>query len=101
MIVYTQSSSSKSSKKPAKKTVTVYSKYTPPPFKTKAAPVSAPRRADHSNLPSVTSSVASTAKKEPLMYSGDKLLGISVQHKSCLAPIFSQEEATDAAHMRR
>ena len=43
-----------------------------------------------------------TPKKEPNVYSGErKLLGITILHKSCLQPVFSQQEAIDAAHMRR
>ena len=43
-----------------------------------------------------------TPKKEPHIYSGErKLLGITILHKSCLQPVFSQQEAIDAAHMRR
>lgn len=34
-------------------------------------------------------------------YTGDKVLGVTVLHKSCLQPVFSQEEAVDAAKMRR
>lgn len=43
----------------------------------------------------------STALKEPLMYSGDKMLGVTILHKSNLVPVFSQQEAMDAANMRR
>ena len=43
-----------------------------------------------------------TPKKEPHIYNGErKLLGITILHKSCLQPVFSQQEAIDAAHMRR
>ena len=34
-------------------------------------------------------------------YTGDKCIGITVLHKSCLQPIFSKQEAVDAARMRR
>lgn len=88
-------------KKKQTKSGGVYSKYTPPPFKTKSDLTQSFRRNDYSDLPSVSSGPAVTAKKESIMYSGDKLIGISIIHKSCLAPVFSQEEASDAAHMRR
>lgn len=39
--------------------------------------------------------------KQTQHYTGDRLLGITIVHKSCLQPIFSQEQAVDAAHMRR
>ena len=42
------------------------------------------------------------ATAKPLMqYTGDNMKGISVMHKSCLQPIFSNEEAKAAASMRR
>jgi hypothetical protein len=34
-------------------------------------------------------------------YTGDKMIGIAVMHKSCLQPVFSQEAAADSASMRR
>ncbi len=42
-----------------------------------------------------------TGRVERTMYTGDRLLGIAVMHKSCLVPIFSQEEAESVAKMRR
>lgn len=41
------------------------------------------------------------AKVEPKVYTGDKMLGIGVVHKSGLQPVFSQEQAEDLAKMRR
>lgn len=41
-----------------------------------------------------------TAKPAPV-YTGDKLLGIGVRHKSGLEPVFSAEQASDLAKMRR
>ena len=40
-------------------------------------------------------------KRERDTYTGDKLLGITVIHKSNLVPIFSQEHAKDVSSMRR
>lgn len=34
-------------------------------------------------------------------YSGNNIIGIVVQHKSCLQPVFSKEAAADSAKMRR
>lgn len=34
-------------------------------------------------------------------YTGTKILGITIVHKSCLQPVFNQQEAVDAAKMRR
>lgn len=39
--------------------------------------------------------------KTPQVYTGTEMLGITVLHKSCLQPVFSQEAAIDAASMRR
>jgi hypothetical protein len=39
--------------------------------------------------------------KETNTYTGTKLLGIAVMHKSCLVPVFSKENATEIASMRR
>lgn len=39
--------------------------------------------------------------KKPQVYTGTEMLGITVLHKSCLQPVFSQEAAIDAATMRR
>lgn len=52
-------------------------------------------------IPSKVSPGSSTALKEPKIYTGSKLIGIATMHKSNLVPIFSQEEAKDAAQMRR
>ena len=44
----------------------------------------------------------SMAKKEEKVYTGErKLLGIATMHKSNLQPIWSKEQAKDAATMRR
>ena len=42
-----------------------------------------------------------TPKVERQKYTGEKLIGISIVHKSGLQPVFSVDEATDLAHMRR
>jgi hypothetical protein len=41
------------------------------------------------------------AKKPSPTYTGEKVLGVAVLHKSCLQPVFSQEEAVEVAKMRR
>jgi len=40
-------------------------------------------------------------KKEPLQYTGTKMLGIATMHKSNSVPVFSAEEAVDISRMRR
>ena len=42
-----------------------------------------------------------TYSKMPNVYTGDKLLGIAIMHKSNLVPVFSQEDAEDISKMRR
>lgn len=41
------------------------------------------------------------AKEPPKVYTGTKMIGISTMHKSNLVPVFSNEEVTDIAKMRR
>jgi hypothetical protein len=52
-------------------------------------------------IPSLNSNVGNTSKVETTKYTGDKLIGIAVLHKSCLQPVFSKETATEIARMRR
>lgn len=54
-----------------------------------------------SKPPSLVTPGGSTAPKEIIEYTGDKMVGISIIHKSCLQPVFSKESAIDAASMRR
>ena len=35
------------------------------------------------------------------VYTGTEIIGVTVLHKSCLQPVFNQQQAIDAAHMRR
>lgn len=41
------------------------------------------------------------SSKQPQVYTGDQVIGITIVHKSCLQPIFSKQEAIDASKMRR
>lgn len=55
-------------------------------------------------IESKTDSVEATklaTAKPTMQYTGDNMKGISIMHKSCLQPIFSNEEAKAAASMRR
>lgn len=52
-------------------------------------------------IPSHDSGVGVAAKKENPVYTGDKVLGVSIVHKSCLQPVFSETQAKDFASMRR
>jgi hypothetical protein len=58
-------------------------------------------RASSSHIPSRGASTGSAPLKETPVYTGTKMIGIAVMHKSCLQPIFSDEEARDSASMRR
>ena len=52
-------------------------------------------------LPSRVTPGGDTALKPAKVYTGNQVVGISIIHKSCLQPIFSKQEAVDAASMRR
>lgn len=50
---------------------------------------------------SVDSGAYSTAAKPTTQYTGDKVLGVALLHKSNYAPVFNAEAAIDIAKMRR
>lgn len=55
-----------------------------------------------SHIKSVDSGQTGAIKtKDVPQYTGTSVIGISVMHKSCLQPVFNQEEAIAAAKMRR
>lgn len=49
----------------------------------------------------VAVSSGTCAKKESPKYTGTLIKGIAVQHKSCLQPVISKEQAIESATMRR
>ncbi len=53
------------------------------------------------NIPSVSTAGGSCSKPSNLTYTGDKIVGIGMMHKSNLVPIFSDSEAKDISSMRR
>jgi hypothetical protein len=55
------------------------------------------------HYPSVTVATGAyvATRYERMKYTGDKLIGIGVLHKSNLVPIFNEEHAKDMAQMRR
>jgi hypothetical protein len=58
--------------------------------------------AEQANLiASLVSNASSTEKRESIKYTGTKIIGVAVLHKSCLQPISSQKEAEEVARMRR
>jgi len=58
-----------------------------------------PRSTDH--IPSLSNGVGTAARAPDKVYTGTAVVGVVVQHKSCLQPVFSQEAAVDSAKMRR
>lgn len=58
-------------------------------------------RGQANRIPSRDTGIGNATLAEPKMYTGTKMLGIVVQHKSCLQPVFSKDEAMDSATMRR
>lgn len=60
-----------------------------------------PPRGPQRHIPSKGDSTGVATKPEGKVYTGDQVIGISIVHKSCLQPVFSQEQAKDLANMRR
>lgn len=59
------------------------------------------RGSDQPRIPSLATTGAPCVKPPAKVYTGTAVIGIVVQHKSCLQPVFSVEEAKDSAKMRR
>jgi hypothetical protein len=53
------------------------------------------------DLPSLSTGVGTAVKTDIPIYTGDKMIGIGVLHKSNAVPVFSDEEAVDISKMRR
>jgi hypothetical protein len=45
--------------------------------------------------------VGAVSSKQTQHYTGSQVIGVTIVHKSCLQPVFNQQEAIDAANMRR
>ena len=58
-------------------------------------------RRQEDDIPSLSSGVGTCAKNEKKQYTGDKILGIGVMHKSNCVPIFNGEQAESISKMRR
>jgi hypothetical protein len=52
-------------------------------------------------IPSHGDGIGTGVKKEIPVYTGTSMCGIAIMHKSCLQPVFSEQEAKDSAAMRR
>lgn len=60
-----------------------------------------PGRSTSNHIPSRGDGVGVATAKESQVYSGTACIGIAIQHKSCLQPVFSEQAAKDSASMRR
>ena len=58
-------------------------------------------RGKDSQAPSKQDTSFCATLKEPLFYTGDKMIGIATLHKSNAVPVFSSEDASAIANMRR
>lgn len=58
-------------------------------------------RETSAHIPSRGNGIGTAALAPTKTYSGDKVMGVTIVHKSCLQPVFNQQEAVDAARMRR
>lgn len=67
--------------------------YKPPPLQY--------RGSEQPRIPSLPFTGGACAKGQDKVYTGDKCIGVTVVHKSCLQPVFNKQEAMDAAKMRR
>lgn len=67
-------------------------------FKTTIQPY---RRGSNSQYKSLETPGYTAVANTPKVYTGDKIVGIGILHKSCIQPIFSKEQCEDISKMRR
>jgi hypothetical protein len=65
---------------------------------TKPPALDVPRRL---NAKSLVTPGGQCTKVEPMVYTGDKMLGVAQMHKSNAVPVFKQEDAIAISAMRR
>jgi hypothetical protein len=66
------------------------------------SPTPNPRLAELRQLPSLdTGHKGAVTVRQPMQYTGNKIVGIGTMHKSNAVPIFSDQEAKDISSMRR
>ena len=59
-------------------------------------------RSNTHHIPSLDTGHSGPVSSKPTpKYTGSEILGITILHKSCLQPVFNQQQAVDAATMRR
>ena len=65
-------------------------------------PLTTPPGRETPRYPSLdTGQGTATKPNQPMRYTGDKMIGIGTLHKSNAVPVFSTDEATEMARMRR
>lgn len=62
---------------------------------------SAPVEQEPKHISNPRAMMGLATKAAPKVYTGDKVMGIAVMHKSNMVPIFNSEAAVDVARMRR
>ena len=61
-----------------------------------------PKHRSTKHIPSLDTGVkGAVTVKQPMQYTGDKIIGIGTMHKSNAVPIFNDEAAKDISKMRR
>ncbi len=60
-----------------------------------------PEGRESPNIRSINTPGGSTGRRSNNVYTGDKIKGIGMMHKSNLVPVFSDEEAVEISKMRR
>jgi hypothetical protein len=60
-----------------------------------------PGRGNTHHIPSVNTGDGIASSKPAPQYTGSEMIGVTILHKSCLQPVFNEQEAKDAASMRR
>lgn len=61
-----------------------------------------PGRKSTRHIPSLNSThIGAVSSPARPIYTGDKIIGVTIVHKSCLQPVFNKQQAEDAAKMRR
>lgn len=68
---------------------------------TKKCKLVIPKGRDTSHIKSLSNGVGTATKADIPMYTGTKMIGIGVLHKSNAVPVFSDEEAVEISKMRR
>lgn len=89
----------KPKRKPKKAVGELYEKYKP--LKFQDIKCSVKTEENKILIPSSNIQIGNTYRKERPKYTGDKLIGIAVMHKSNLVPVFSTQEAIEISKMRR